>query len=125
MPDIQVVPAFFTSSVNTHIWEAMLASGGTRILDFTTIQKINQYENNKVNLLKTLEKGGEYCMLVILPASDKGKGEFYDYRTRSLKPKYSWYIRFLQSIRQQYEDLENSNLSLIEYLTNHLDEKNR
>jgi len=117
MPDITGVPVFFTSSVNTRVWEAILISGGTDVLEFSTIQMIDTYENNKVDLVKLFEKGEAYSVEFLLPNMEKAKGEFYNYWTKELRPKYSWFITYLISIQKQYSALLNSNIDLTAYLT--------
>lgn len=122
MPDITGVPVFFTSSVNTRVWEAILISRGTDVLDFATIRMIDTYENSKMGLFKLFEKGEIYSMEFLLPNMEKTKFEYYNYRTKELRPKYSWFIKFLLSIQQQYTDLLNANIELSTYLTEKMSE---
>ena len=123
MPDIFGVPIFFTSSVNTRVWEAILASGGTDVLDFETTQMIDQYETSKLNTLAILNKGEIYAREFLIPAMERPKSEFYNLWTKALKPQYKWYLKFLRSFQQQYTDLASSNEKLTEFLTKKMDKK--
>ena len=116
MPDISGAPIFFTSSVNTRVWDAILMSGGTDVLDFSTIQMIDTYENSKMDLVKLFEKGEAYSIEFILPNIEKTKWEFYNYTTKELRPKYSWFITYLLSVQKQYSNLLNSNIDLTAFL---------
>ncbi|NQV01508.1 MAG: hypothetical protein HQ542_02600 [Bacteroidia bacterium] len=123
MPDILGVPIFFTSSVNTRVWEAVLASGGTDVMDFETIRMIDQFENTKLNMLNLFSKGENYGMDFLVLNMERPKSEFYNLWTKKLRPKYLWYLKFLQSIQQQYTKLADSNENLIAYLKKKLPEK--
>ncbi|MFC2102175.1 hypothetical protein ACFLS7_04200 [Bacteroidota bacterium] len=123
MPDILGVPIFFTSSVNTRVWEAVLASGGTDVMDFETIRMIDQYETNKVNMLNLFTKGETYGMQFLVLNMERSKGEFYNLWTKQLRPQYGWYLKFLQNIQKQYDALAASNASLTTFLQAKLEEK--
>jgi len=123
MPDILGVPIFFTSSVNTRVWEAVLASGGTDVMDFETIRMIDEFENNKLNMLSLFTKAENYGMDFLVLNMERPKSEFYNTWTKQMRPKYLWYLKFLRSIQQQYKNLAESNEKLIGYLTKKLNEK--
>ncbi len=123
MPDILGVPIFFTSSVNTRVWEAVLASGGTDVMDFETIRMIDEFENNKLNMLSLFTKAENYGMNFLVLNMERPKSEFYNLWTKQLRPQYLWYLKFLQSIQGQYKNLADSNENLIVYLTKKLNEK--
>ncbi len=116
MPDILGVPIFFTSSVNTRVWEAVLASGGTDVMDFETIRIIDQYETNKLNMLNLFTKGETYGMQFLVLNMERPKSEFYNLWTKQLRPQYLWYMKFLQNIQKQYDSLASSNDELTKYL---------
>lgn len=123
MPDILGVPIFFTSSVNTRVWEAVLASGGTDVMDFETIRMIDQYENAKLNMLSLFSKGETYGMNFLVLNMERPKSEFYNLWTKQLRPQYQWYMRFLQGIQKQYQDLASANEQLTNFLKEKLKEK--
>ncbi|MBN1198820.1 MAG: hypothetical protein JXA23_05675 [Bacteroidales bacterium] len=116
LPDILGVPVFFTSSVSPRVWEAVLTSGGTEVMDFETIRMIDQYETEKLNMLSLLSKGETYGMQFLLMNMERPKSEFYNLWTKQLRPQYQWYLKFLQSIRKQYKALAESNEALTDFL---------
>ncbi len=47
---------------------------------------------------------------------ERPKSEYYNLWTKALKPQYRWYLRFLQSIQLQYNNLASSNERLTAFL---------
>lgn len=119
LPDILGVPIFFTSSINSRVWESILTSGGTDVMDFETIRMIDQYETDKLNMMSLFSKGETYGREFLLLNFERPKSEFYNLWTKQLRPQYQWYLKFLQSIQQQYQSIAESN----ENLTRHLEQK--
>jgi|GEM_PF-940745 len=122
LPDILGVPIFFTSSINSRVWEAVLASGGTDVMDFETIRLIDQYETDKLNMISLFSKGEAYGREFLLMNFERPKSEFYNLWTKQLRPQYQWYLKFLLSIQKQYRDMAESNEKLTRYLEEKLKE---
>ena len=97
----------------------------TDVLEFSTIRMIDTYENNKMDLVSLFEKGETYSIEFILPNMEKAKGEYYNYRTKELRPKYSWFIPYLLSIQKQYIALLSSNIDLAAFLSEKMTESKK
>jgi hypothetical protein len=121
MPALIGVPSFFTTSMNTRVWEAVLASGGTQLMDFKTIRMIDEYQAAKLNLLDLFNKGEQYAMEFLLVNMERPTWEFYNYYTGRLKPQYAWYPKFLKALQHQYQKLDEQNDLLQSYLKQQLE----
>ena len=116
MPRLMGIPSFFSTKMNTRLWQAVLASGGAELMDFKTIRLIDDYQGAKLNLLSLFEKGETYAREFLLTSMDLPAYKFYDYYSGKLKPQYAWYPEFLKAMQRQYQTLEQQNNQLQNYL---------
>lgn len=112
---------FTNSNVNANIWQSILNSGAIEILNFETVIEIDNYVDLRSSLQETVEKGNEYQKDLVLPNLDKGIYEFYDFRTKQLKPKYSWFLSYLTNLQDRIKSFKSENKELTKSLSSKLE----
>ncbi len=106
-------PVHFTP----HMWEATIQSGGINILDVETINQVSRYYNGGMMAVTRINQIVELSKLYILPVYEKDGRIFYDVATKTVKPKYQWYLTGLERVSKLLENISattDSVMSLLE-----------
>ncbi len=90
MPPLQ--PMIEPIRVRSHMWEAALQSGGLNLLDVPTLYRISEFYNALNEGFERLAQLRELSETVLIPNLGRGPEEFYDPLTKTLRPKYAWYL---------------------------------
>jgi len=96
MPDL--VPRAEAVKVESHMWNASLASGAIDLLDIPLMYKISKFYNSLNAGLEQINQLRELSETILIPNLNKGKDEFYDLGTKKIKPKYNWYFEGLRNL---------------------------
>jgi len=90
MPPLE--PMIEPIRVRSHMWEAALQSGGLNLLDVPTMYRISEFYNALNAGFEQLAQLRELSETVLIPNLGRGPEEFYDPLTKTLRPKYAWYL---------------------------------
>lgn len=125
MPEISGFHVPFTYHMGGgNLWEAVLHSDAAEVMKFETVKQIDELMNLRTALAETIKQGNAYQKDLVLPNMDKGKYEFYEFRTKELKPKYKWFLSYLSNLQAQIKEFRKLNSALTQYLTSELNALN-
>ncbi len=96
MPPLQ--PRIEPIRVRSHMWEAALQSGGLNLLDVPTMYRISEFYNRLNAGFEQLAQLRQLSETVLIPNLGRGPEEFYDPLTKTLRPKYAWYLDGLRRV---------------------------
>lgn len=117
-PEIGHLAATITFRSGT--WDAMLASGGTEILDVDLILKVEDYYETVQSLQEASAEGRRMSTELILPVIDQGNSVFYEAEGGKLKSKFSWYMSSLRDYRTGIVTLTEKNRDILKMVRNRL-----
>ena len=101
-------PILFTP----HVWEATIQSDGLSLLEVSTIEKLSEFYGYTQHLVTLIEEFRGRTESFILFNYDKDKYEFYDLKTKQLRPKYSWYLQGLGQMAGECDRIHRAGRSL-------------
>ncbi len=90
MPPLE--PMIEPIRARSHMWEAALQSGGLNLLDVPTLYRISEFYNALNQGFEQLAQLRDLSETVLSPNLGRGPEEFYDPATKTLRPKYAWYL---------------------------------
>jgi len=102
-------PILFTP----HVWDATIQSDGLSLIEVSTIEKLSEFYGRTQHLVKFIEEFRGRTESFIMFNYDKDKYEFYDLKTKQLRPKYSWYLKGLEQIAEECSTVATKADSLI------------
>jgi len=114
MPALQ--PMIEPIRVRSHMWEATLQSGGMNLLDVPTFYRISEYYNALNAGFEQLAQLRELSETVLIPNLGRGPEEFYDPLTKTLRPKYAWYLDGLRRAADLAGDITRLGEGIVEDL---------
>lgn len=96
MPNLQ--PFYESVEFRPFIWEATLQMDGLDILEPTFIFQVSKLYNSLYQGAEEINRLRKLSEEILIPNIEKGKGEFYNLKTKKLKQKYEWYINGIQKM---------------------------
>ena len=95
MPPLE--PIIEPIRVRAHMWEATLQGGGLNLLEVDTMYRVSTFYNALNDGLEQLAQLRALSETVLIPNLGRGPEEFYDTTTKTLRPKYAWYLLGLRN----------------------------
>lgn len=99
-----------------HVWEATIQSDGLSLLEVSTIEKLSEFYGYSQHLVTLIEEFRGRTESFILFNYDKDKYEFYDSKTKQLRPKYSWFLSGMEQIAEECSMVATKADSLASFL---------
>lgn len=87
----QLRPMIEPVRVETHMWEAVLQSGGLDLFDVPTVYRLSQFYNQLNAGFEQLAQLRSLSETVLIPNLGQDEDEFYDPESGELRPKYAWH----------------------------------
>jgi len=108
--------AAFTNPIlfTPHVWDATIQSDGLSLIEVSTIEELSEFYGYTKHLVKLIEEFRGRTESFIMFNYDKDKYEFYDLKTKQLRPKYSWYLSGLKQMAQECSTVAAKADSLID-----------
>lgn len=103
MPNL--VPRAEAVKVESHMWNASLATGAIDLLDIPLMYKISKFYNSLNAGFEQINQLRELSETILIPNLNKGKEEFYDMKTKKIKAKYNWYFEGLKNLLTISKDI--------------------
>ncbi len=108
------------SGLSSNVWEAMLASGGTEVLDPRLITDMELYYSVVRHCVTRIDRFAEMTRRRIVPQLDSEISEFYDTETRRLHRRYEWYPLMLSDYGGQVKRLSKETRDAVNRLEKQL-----
>lgn len=112
----RLVPFTNPISFTPHLWNATIQSDGLSLLEVSTIEELSGFYNHTQQLLKLIEEYRGRTESFLLLNSDKDKFEFYDLKTKQLRPQYFWYLSGMEQMAGECSIVAAEADSLIGFL---------
>lgn len=87
--------------VQTHMWEALLQSGGLELFDVTTVFQLSQFYNALNAGFEQLAQLRQLSETMLLPRLGEPEATFYDPKTRRPRDQYRWYIEGIKRLHEE------------------------
>lgn len=122
MPRLKPLP-FWGSGFSAETWSAMLQAGGIDLLDVNFILQIEFFFSNIRYLDKRLNNVNNLYNRYLLPDMNSNISTFYDTETNKIRPRYTWYIDFLNFFPAYMNNLEESSNEILSQLETKMDKQ--
>jgi hypothetical protein len=96
MPRLVKPTRFLILTINDHTWNSMLQAGGFDLLNIKFIQQVNIFFNIVQKEKAMTNHFNQMTDEYLIPNYNAPLAEFYNTKTKKLKPIYEWYVNYIE-----------------------------
>lgn len=122
MPRLKPLP-FLRANISNDSWEAMLQAGGIDLLDVNSILQIEDLFGKVRSFDQSINNFNQMSNRYLLPYTKADIRQFYNIKTKKIKPLYKWYVDFLRQAPPQLREMQTRADSILKIVDKRMDKQ--